>query len=165
MTDRLLLLAHDPRMRRLETKLEVVAELRGAQSEKAVPLLLELVCDGSWRVREEAAGALVERGRDVVPSLVTLLAQGLWYTRAVAAGALGQIGDLGTAEALAHRIEDDHPIVRQAAAAALAALATRHGAGPVVAALAAARIDPARLAPDGPLARALGGMGGEPSGS
>ena len=150
MTDRLLLLAHDPRMRRLETKLVMVQELRAAHSEKAVPLLLELVCDASWRVREEAALALVERGRDVVPSLVTLLDQGLWYTRAIAAEALGRIGELGTAEALARRIEDDHPNVRQAAAAALALLARRHGAGPVTAALAAARIDPGAERGPGP---------------
>jgi HEAT repeat protein len=161
MTERLLLLAHDPRMRRLETKLELVAELRQAQSEKAVPLLLELVCDASWRVRDEAADALVERGATVVPSLVTLLTQGLWYTRAAIAGALGRIGDLGTAEGLARRITDDHPVVRQAAATALAELTARHGAGPVTAALAAARIDPAALGPETmALARAL--AGGDP---
>jgi HEAT repeat protein len=157
MTDRLLLLAHDPRMRRLETKLEVVQELRGANSEKAVPLLLELVCDPSWRVREEAAAALVERGRSVVPSLVTLLGQGLWYTRTVIAEALGRIGDLGTAEALAQRLTDDHPNVQQAATGALAKLAARHGTEPIAAALSAAGIDPAALAAQGPLARALAG--------
>ena len=156
MTERLLLLAHDPRMRRLETKLELVTELRRAQSEKAVPLLLELVCDGSWRVREEAANALVERGVSVVPSLLTLLTQGLWYTRAAIATALGQIGELATVEGLAGRITDDHPVVRRAAAAALAELTARHGAGAVSAALAAASIDPATLGPDsGALTRAL----------
>ena len=156
MTERLLLLAHDPRMRRLETKLELVAELRQAQSEKAVPLLLELVCDGSWRVRDEAASALVERGASVVPSLLTLLTQGLWYTRVAIAAALGRIGELGTVEGLARRIQDDHPLVRQAAVAALAELTARHGAGPVKTALAAARIDVAELGPEtGALMRAL----------
>jgi len=158
MTDRLLLLAHDPRMRRLETKLELVTELRQAQSEKAVPLLLEMVCDASWRVRDEAADALVERGASVVPSLLTLLSQGLWYTRAAIATALGRIGELGTAEGLARRITDDHPAVRQAAAAALGELVLRHGAGPITAALAAAGIDPAGLGPEaGVLGRALAG--------
>jgi HEAT repeat protein len=166
MTDRLLLLAHDPRLRRLDGKLEVVNELRLAQSEKAVPLLLELVCDGSWRVREEAASALAERGAEVVPALIGLVADGLWYTRAAVAQALGRIGELAAVEALVKRLDDDHANVRQAAVAALQAIAARHGAGPVATALAAARIDPARLGPaGGPLSRVLTGEEGSASGS
>ncbi len=152
----LLLLAHDPRMRKLENKVELVQELRGANSEKALPLLLELLCDASWHVRELAADALAERGSEVVPSLCAVSKQALWYTRAATAKTLGKIGDTVALEALARQLDDENPNVRRAVAESLAQVVERKGAGPVTSALSAAGIDLAHLGQDAMiLARAL----------
>jgi HEAT repeat protein len=152
----LLLLAHDPRMRKLENKVELVKELRGANSEKALPLLLELLCDASWHVRELAADALAERGSEVVPSLCAVSKQALWYTRAAAAKTLGRIADSIALEALARQLLDENPNVRRAVAESLAQVVERKGAGPVNSALSSAGIDLSQLGPEAMLlARAL----------
>ncbi len=141
MTPRPYPLSFDPRLRTLEGKLELVAQLRADRPEKSVPLLLELLCDQSWHVRERATEALVERGDDVVGPLIALLDEGLWYTRACAAQALGQIGAVTGLKALAQHLADDNATVRRAVAGALAAMGRRHGGGPVLTALAEAGID------------------------
>jgi HEAT repeat protein len=141
MSRRPLPLTSDPRLRTLEGKLQLVAELRGGRTEKSAALLLELLCDQSWHVRERAVDALVERGLEVVGALMALLAEGLWYTRACAAAALGRIGAPEGLAVLAAHVEDDNPTVRAAVSGALRALVARHGARPVREALEQAGVD------------------------
>ncbi len=128
----------EPRLRTIEGKIVLIAELKAAPPERAVPLLLELLCDPSWHVRERAVEAISARGGDVVEPVKALLADGLWYTRACAAEALGRIGAAEGLDALAARFTDDNPSVRKSVSAALARMAARHGARPVREALARA---------------------------
>ncbi len=144
MTPRPYPLTFDPRLRTLEGKIELIAQLRSERPEKSVPLLLELLCDQSWHVRERAAEALVERGEDVIGPLSSLLDEGLWYTRACAAAALGQIGAPESLPVLIGRLHDENATVRKAVAGALGAMVRRHSNGPILAALANAGIDPGR---------------------
>jgi HEAT repeat protein len=126
----------EPRPGTLEGKLKLLAELAGAPGERAVPLLLELMCDQSWHIRERAVEALVKRGGDqVIEPVKALLAEGLWYTRSCAADALGQLGDLRGVDALAARLADENPSVRKSVSRALAVIAARKGAKPVKEAL------------------------------
>jgi HEAT repeat protein len=144
MTPRPYPLTFDPRLRTLEGKLELLAQLRSERPEKSVPLLLELLCDQSWHVRERATEALVERGDDVIGPLASLLDEGLWFTRACAAQALGQIGAPPSLPVLVAHLDEENATVRKAVAGALGAMVRRHGSGPVLAALADAGIDPER---------------------
>ncbi len=134
----------DPRLRTLQGKLEVITQLRRDMADKAVPLLLELLCDQSWHVRERAVEALAERGEEVVAPLSSLLHDGLWYTRACAAEALGKIGAVPSLRTLATRLGDDNETVRRAVSVALAAMVRRHGGETVRAALETEGIDPDR---------------------
>jgi len=132
----------EPRPGTLEGKLKLLGDLAGAPSERAVPLLLELMCDQSWHVRERAVEALVKRGDQVIEPVKALLAEGLWYTRACAADALGQLADVAGLEALAVRLSDENPSVRKSVSRALAAIAARHGAKTVKDALERAGVSP-----------------------
>lgn len=130
----------DVRLRTLEGKLVLIAELRTAPPERAVSLLLELLCDQSWHVRERAVEALATHGQEVVEPIKTLLAEGLWYTRACAADALGRIGAVEGLELLAGQLGDDNVTVRRAVSGALAKMAARHGSRMVREALAKAGV-------------------------
>jgi hypothetical protein len=144
-------------------KLQLLVELKGAPSERAVPLLLELLCDQSWHVREGAVEALVGRGRQVIEPVVALLSEGLWYTRACAAEILGKLGETAGIDPLAARLNDENPSVRKAVAHALVEIAARKGAPTVKEALIRAGISIDRGRPGQPggldleLARALAG--------
>ena len=81
------------RRKNLEGKKNFVEELRRQKTPQALSLLLEILCDESWYLRELAIGALAEMGATAVPPLRRLLATGLWYTRAASARALGRLGD------------------------------------------------------------------------
>lgn len=70
------------RRKNLEGKKNFVEELRRQKTPQALSLLLEILCDESWYLRELAIGALAEMGATAVPPLRRLLATGLWYTRA-----------------------------------------------------------------------------------
>lgn len=144
MTPRSYPLTFDPRLRTLEGKIELIAQLRSERPEKSVPLLLELLCDQSWHVRERATEALAERGEDVIGPLSNLLVEGLWYSRACAATALGQIGAPESLPTLVGRLDDENATVRKAVAGALGAMVRRHSNGLVLSALASAGIDPSR---------------------
>jgi hypothetical protein len=125
---------NDPRLRTLEGKLALLEEVGRTHPDKAVPLLLEFLCDQSWHVRERAVDALVARGREVMEALVAMMDEGLWYTRAGAAQALGRIGEMDGLDALVAHYEDENSTVRKAVASALAALVARHGTAPIGAA-------------------------------
>ena len=72
----------------LEGKRLFIEELRRQKTTKSVSLLLEILCDESWFLRELAIGALVESGELAISPLRDVLVSGLWYTRAAAARAL-----------------------------------------------------------------------------
>lgn len=111
------------RRKNLEGKKSFVEELRRQKTPQAISLLLEILCDESWYLRDLAIGALVEVGPTVIEPLRRLLATGLWYTRAAAARALAGLGDAGSAPIFLQLIEESNLSVRDAGVTALKELA------------------------------------------
>ena len=106
--------------RNLEGKRALIADLRTRKTDKAVEILVDVLQDDSWYLRELATEALGEAGKDAVPRLREVLVGGLWYTRASAARALGKIGDPSVVPDLATLLEDTNQTVQEAALAAFA---------------------------------------------
>jgi HEAT repeat protein len=106
--------------RNLEGKRALIADLRKRKTDKAVEILIDVLQDKSWYLRELAMEALGEAGSGAVPRLNELLVGGLWYTRASAARALGKIGDPSAVPFLTDLLDDSNRTVKEAALAGLA---------------------------------------------
>jgi HEAT repeat protein len=106
--------------RNLEGKRALIADLRRKKTDKAVEILIDVLQDDSWYLRELATEALGEAGKEAVPRLREILTGGLWYTRASAARALGKIGDPSVVPALTDLLDDPNQTVQEAALAAFA---------------------------------------------
>lgn len=130
------------RRKNLEGKKTFVEELRRQKTPQAISLLLEILCDESWYLRDLAIGALVEVGPTVVDPLRRLLATGLWYTRAAAARALARLGDAGSAPIFLALLEESNLSVRDAGVAALRELVAAGKPGAIREALAALPNEP-----------------------
>jgi HEAT repeat protein len=124
------------RRKNLEGKRLFIEELRRQKTTKSVSLLLEILCDESWFLRELAIGALVESGGLAIEPLRRVLKSGLWYTRAAAARALGRSGDGPSASDILVLLDEPNRTVREAAVDAVQALAANAGTEALSAALA-----------------------------
>lgn len=125
------------RRKNLEGKKTFVEELRRQKTPQALSLLLEILCDESWYLRELAIDALAEMGSTAVPPVRRLLATGLWYTRAAAARALGRLGDGASAGTILLLVTDPNVAVHDAAVRALREMAAAGGGAAIRDALAA----------------------------
>lgn len=117
------------RRKNLEGKRAFIEELRQTDP-KAISLLLEILCDESWFLRELALKSLVEIGEPARVPLRGILSSGLWYTRAAAVRALGRMGDAASAPHILDMLEDTNRTAREAGLEAMRSLAA---AGQVVA--------------------------------
>ena len=72
----------------------------GQIGKDALPSLIQLLQDQDWGVRDLAAMALGQIGKDAVPPLIQLLQDQDWDIRNSAAMALGQISMMGTSDAI-----------------------------------------------------------------
>ncbi len=108
--------------RNLEGKRALIADLRRRKTDKAVEILVELLEDDSWYLRDQAVNALAEVGEVAVPRLLPLLDSGLWYTRAAAARVLGRIGHAASLPKLIELLGETNRTVQGAALASLADL-------------------------------------------
>jgi len=106
--------------RNLEGKRTLIADLRRRQTDKAIEILIDVLQDDSWYLRELAVEALGESGEKAVPRLLELLRSGLWYTRAAAARTLGKIGHLPSIPELVALLDDSNHTVQGASLASLA---------------------------------------------
>lgn len=111
------------RKKNLEGKRMFIEELRRQKTPKAVSLLLEILCDESWYLRELAIGALVEAGPMAEAPLHRVLAGGLWYTRSAAARALGRLGYAPASADILKLLDESNRTVRESAVEAVKALA------------------------------------------
>jgi len=108
----------------IKRKLRILDRLDGINQKDSVNILLKVLEDNSWVMREKAAHRLADFGNRVVPRLLRLLTRGFWYTRASACLALGEIGNLKALEAIISlTINDDNPTVVKEASEALVKLA------------------------------------------
>lgn len=114
--------------RNLDGKRALIQDLRKRQTEKAMEILLDVLQDDSWYLRELAVAALREAGNKAVPGLLAILHGGLWYSRAAAIRALGAVGDGAVVPRLIEVLDESNRTVRDAALAALAEMS----AGPAV---------------------------------
>jgi len=110
------LLAH----RNIDKRLEGMQMLLELEEKERIPLLLRIIEDKSWRLRELAAKELSQFGSRVVPRLLKVAKSSLWYARSASCFALGEIGDVRALETLVELIKnDDNPTVLKEATLAL----------------------------------------------
>jgi HEAT repeat protein len=84
-----------------------------------VDVLLDVLKQESWYLRDQAARALATIGEPVVDRLIEMLEVGLWYTRSSAAAALGRMGLPVAAPPLVDLLRDPNRTVRDSARDAL----------------------------------------------
>ena len=113
------------RKRNLEGKRALIADLRRRKTDKSVSILIDVLRDDSWYLRELAVEALGEAGEDAVPDLMRLLDSGLWYTRAAVARTLGKIAHAPSIPALVALLDDANQTVQGASFASLADFARK----------------------------------------
>jgi HEAT repeat protein len=107
----------------IKKRLQVLDKLNGVNERETLKILIKLLEDESWIMRERAANKLVQYGNQVVPRLEILLKKGFWYTRAAACLALGGIASLNSFEAIVDLLlQDDNPTVIKEACNALVKL-------------------------------------------
>jgi HEAT repeat protein len=129
------------RRKNLEGKRTFIEELKKQKTPKSISLLLEILCDESWYLRELSIGALVDSGSMSLEPLRGVFASGLWYTRAAAARALGLLGDEPSADGILSLLDESNRTVRQAAVEAVQSLARTAGPGSLCRSLAKTGVD------------------------
>jgi len=77
-------------------------------------VLLDVLQQESWFLRDQAARVLSTMGEPVFTPLVQFLGSGLWYTRASAVAALGRMGNPRAAAPLVGMLNDPNRTVRDA---------------------------------------------------
>ena len=104
----------------MKRKIRVLDKLNGVNERDSINILLKVLEEKSWVLREKAAHKLPHYGSKVVPRLTRLLTRGYWYTRAAACIALGEINSLRPLAAIIELLlEEDNPTVIKEAITAL----------------------------------------------
>lgn len=116
-----------------EEKIDWIRQLAKDPTPDSVEVLLDVLTQESWFLRDQAARALATLGEEVFDSLVEYLGSGLWFTRAAAASSLGRMGLPIAAEPLTALLRDPNRTVRDAAWDALVRLAQNDVAAHAVA--------------------------------
>ncbi len=78
----------------INKKLKILRRLDDLSDSDRIRVLLKILEDSSWYLRERATIELAKAGSRVVPRLIKLCQRGFWFTRAAACRALGEIGAL-----------------------------------------------------------------------
>lgn len=108
----------------MKRKLRALDRMNGVNDRDTIHVLLKVLEDESWVLREKAAMKITQFGSRVVGRLERLLARGYWYTRAAACLALGEIGSPRPVPAIVRLLlREDNPTVTKEAAAALVKIA------------------------------------------
>ena len=97
-----------------EEKLGWILQLAQNPTEESVEVLLDVLQQESWFLRDQAVRVLATMGEAVVEPLIQYLNSGLWYTRSSAATALGRMGNPRAAAPLVELLKDPNRTVRDA---------------------------------------------------
>jgi HEAT repeat protein len=97
-----------------EEKLGWITQLAQNPTEESIEVLLDVLQQESWFLRDQAARVLASMGDVVLDPLVEYLGSGLWYTRASAVSALGRMGNPRAAAPLVAMLHDPNRTVRDA---------------------------------------------------
>jgi len=100
-------------------KLDWIRQLAENPTPESIEVLLDVLKQESWFLREQASRALAGLGEQVVEPLIEFLGSGLWYTRTAAAAALGTMGLPIAAAPLTELLRDPNRTVRDAGRDAL----------------------------------------------
>ncbi|UCF70639.1 MAG: HEAT repeat domain-containing protein [candidate division WOR-3 bacterium] len=110
----------------VEKKFKILERLDSVDDKESIKILMKMLEDRSWSMREQAAHRLASYGSRVCARLQRLLKKGYWYTRASACLALGEIADLQTTESIVDvLLKDENPTVLKEASAALVKMARK----------------------------------------
>jgi HEAT repeat protein len=110
----------------VEKKLRLLDQIDGVDTKQSIKILMKMLEDTSWCMRERAARKLASYGSRVSTRLARLLTKGYWYTRASACLSLGEVGDLHTLEPVIRvYLSDENPTVLKEASAALVKMARK----------------------------------------
>jgi len=112
------------RSKSYEGRRAIIAELQREKSARSVGLLIEILNDESWSLRELAMGALADCEELAAPQLLVLLDRGLWYTRAAAARTLGLMAHGPAIPKLLRMVDDANRTIADEAARALLRIAS-----------------------------------------
>lgn len=111
----------------IDKRLEGMHLLLELEEKERIPLLLKIIEDSSWRLRELAAKELTAFGSRVVPRLLKVAESSLWYARSASCFTLGEIGDIRAIDILVELINrDDNPTVLKEATLALGKVILRN---------------------------------------
>jgi HEAT repeat protein len=105
-----------------EEKQEWIRQLAENPTPESIEVLLDVLKQESWFLRDQAARTLATLGERVVESLIELLESGLWYTRSAAASALGRMALPVAATPLVTLLRDPNRTVRDSGRDALVGL-------------------------------------------
>ena len=105
-----------------EEKLGWITQIAQNPTEESVEVLLDVLQQESWFLRDQAARVLATMGEPVFEPLLQYLGSGLWYTRASAVSALGRMGSPRAAAPLVGMLNDPNRTVRDAVWDALVSL-------------------------------------------
>ena len=105
-----------------EEKQEWIRQLAENPTPESIEVLLDVLKQESWFLRDQAARTLATLGERVVEPLIELLESGLWYTRSAAASSLGRMALPLAAVPLTTLLRDPNRTVRDAARDALVLL-------------------------------------------
>ena len=110
----------------IKKKVKILEKLNGVNEKDSIKILLKVLEDTSWTLREKAAYKLAIYGNRVVPKLKRLLTRGYWFTRAAACLSLGEIGNVKVVDSFVELlVNDQNPTVKKEASTALTKLATQ----------------------------------------
>ncbi|MCK4250672.1 HEAT repeat domain-containing protein [candidate division WOR-3 bacterium] len=108
----------------IKRKLRILDKMNSVNEKDSIKILLKILEDYSWTLREKAAYKLAEYGKKVVPRLKKLINRGYWFSRAAACITLGEIGDIKSLDSIIHLLLfDDNPTVTREASTALVKIA------------------------------------------
>jgi HEAT repeat protein len=113
----------------IKRKLSILDKMNGVNEKDSMKILLKILEDNSWTLREKAAYKLAGYGKKVVPRLKKLINRGYWFCRAAACIALGEIGDIKSLDSIIDLLLfDNNPTVIKEASTALVKMARREPA-------------------------------------
>jgi len=108
----------------IDKKLKIFNNLDELNENDRIRVLLKILEDGSWCLREKATRELAPFGTKIVPRLIRICERGFWFSRAAACITLGEIGDTRAIGALIELIlGDENPTVIREAHQALLKIA------------------------------------------
>lgn len=110
----------------MKRKMKVIDSLNGVNEKDSIHVLLKILEDTSWVMRERAAQKIAQYGTRVVPRLQKICRRGFWYSRAAASLALGEIGSIKALDSIISLITHDrNPTVIKEASTALIKIAKK----------------------------------------